>query len=319
MALAILPFSLLVAVVAGPVAQQAPNCPHRFSSTEDAMSRGTSTDIEQCLLLTVMHGTPEELDALIQAGADLDAHISDYQGTPLHLAAEHNEDPEMAATLLRAGADVNVRNVIDATPLHAAAKNDNVEVAETLIRAGAALNPVTYYRSDHGARTPLIVAVQHGNLPVVKALLRAGADASDETNHGKSALLFAVAPYFFEPRPVNLEMVQVLLRAGAPTETGSDSPLHTAVRRCDLDVVAVLLDAGADVGFSGDSWNRGSALHVAATFCSDPNVAEALLAAGGDPSAPDDGGATPLEVAEQEGNEAVARVFRDSMVRTPGR
>ena len=187
MPLAILPFSLLVAVVAGPIAQQAPNCPHRFSSTEKAMRRGTSSDIEHCLLLTVMHGTPEELETLIQAGADLDAHISDYQGTPLHLAAEHNEDPEMAGTLLRAGANVNVRNVIDATPLHAAAKNYNVEVAETLIRAGAELNLVTYYRSDYGARTPLIVAVQHGNLPVVKALLRAGADASDETNHGRSA------------------------------------------------------------------------------------------------------------------------------------
>ena len=58
--------------------------------------------------------------------------------TPLRWAALGNENPKVIESLLRAGADIEERNILGHTPLMwAASKNKNPEVIETLLRAGA--------------------------------------------------------------------------------------------------------------------------------------------------------------------------------------
>ena len=83
------------------------------------------------------NGTPEELKAAIENGADI--HARNIIGlTALHAAALDNEDPEMILVLVNARADINAKAYGDITPMHlAAGYNRNPEVVLMLINCGA--------------------------------------------------------------------------------------------------------------------------------------------------------------------------------------
>ena len=53
-------------------------------------------------------GTPQEIQAAINKGADAKARDKDGR-TALMFAAAYNQDPEVIATLLKAGADLEAR------------------------------------------------------------------------------------------------------------------------------------------------------------------------------------------------------------------
>ena len=87
-------------------------------------------------------GTPEQITALIKAGADVNAK-DNYAWTPLMYAAM-NPRPEVIAALVKAGADVNAKSKDGETPLMiAAAKNSNLDVIAAMVKAGADVNART--------------------------------------------------------------------------------------------------------------------------------------------------------------------------------
>ena len=73
--------------------------------------------------------------------------------TPLYRAAEH-DDGKICKTLLKAGADPNVRNATYWYPLHVAARFGNYAAAEELIKKGADITKTDEYHKD----TPADVA-----------------------------------------------------------------------------------------------------------------------------------------------------------------
>ena len=91
----------------------------------------------QSLFDLVKTGTPEQLQAAIKAGANVnDRNI--FGETPLMLAASFNENPDVITTLLNAGARLDDRDKNGWTPLiRAAWFNENPEVITTLLNAGA--------------------------------------------------------------------------------------------------------------------------------------------------------------------------------------
>ena len=130
--------------------------------------------------------TPEQVRAFLNRGADVNAPDGKGQFTPLHLVAISNENPEVIAVLLEAGADVNARGTGGFTALHfAASQNRNPEILERLLMAGADVNA----RLDYGD-TPLHMAVAsvQKNPEVLRVLLRSGADANVKNNLGQIPL-----------------------------------------------------------------------------------------------------------------------------------
>jgi ankyrin repeat protein len=89
------------------------------------------------LFAVAITGTAQDVQAAIDKGADVNARSDGL--TPLILAAENNENPEAITALLKAGADIEARDLKygGTVLMWAAYTNRNPEVIITLLKAGA--------------------------------------------------------------------------------------------------------------------------------------------------------------------------------------
>jgi uncharacterized protein len=127
-------------------------------------------------------------DLLRQDPAAVNAWASDgFQ--PLGLACFFGR-PEAVALLLASGGEVNTpsRNSFGVTALHAALAGPTPEIARSLIEAGAEVNAV-----QQDGVTPLQEAAANGNLELVQLLLERGANPSTRDAKQRTAADFARA------------------------------------------------------------------------------------------------------------------------------
>ena len=207
----------------------------------------------------------------------------------LHAAAAEN-GRKVVLTVLNDGADANAQDEHGRTPLHMAVYNSEhpelPEVITALAECGGAdpnLGP--------GGWVPLN-DLEYGNSQdsaVAQALIDAGADPNIKTAHGWTPLhQFAQRLDVKDPA-----VAQVLVDAGADmnAKTGEkgETPLHMAR---NLDVVKILLDAGAEANVSDN--NGITPLHHAGSTGRVTEIQTLLLEAGADPNAKNEYGATPL-------------------------
>lgn len=92
------------------------------------------------LMFALKYGNPslETVQALIDAGADVNAKEGVVGISVLMSAAANNKNPAVIETLIKQGAKVNAKNNKGGTPLmYAAAHNKNPEVIKTLLKNGA--------------------------------------------------------------------------------------------------------------------------------------------------------------------------------------
>ncbi len=103
--------------------------------------------------------------------------------TPLGFAAYFNQ-ADIARYLIAQGADVNIasNNPFRVAPIHSAVSSNGLEVVELLLASGA--NPNVRQQNDV---TPLMGAAHNKNLAIVTALLKAGANKDDRSSEGKTA------------------------------------------------------------------------------------------------------------------------------------
>jgi ankyrin repeat protein len=153
--------------------------------------------------------------------------------------------------LLKRGVDVKENDGLGFTPLMLAAAEGNLEIAKALLDTGA--DPNAAYAIAHaGAWSPLMLAMNRCNenrLAMVDLLIAGGAKI--DTVNG-----FGIHPFESAIADDDVPMVKALLTRGADVNRKSlipetplvDTPLVTAVSvaRPDVEIVRVLLEAGAD-------------------------------------------------------------------------
>jgi ankyrin repeat protein len=125
-----------------------------------------SPDGFTALSLAAFFGHAETVNALLAAGAPVNAASRETMKlTPLAsaLAVQRND---IARTLIDHGADVNAKGDNDVTPLHTAAARGNLDSAKLLLEHGADINAVT-----KDGKAPIAYA-QERNHPEMVEFLR---------------------------------------------------------------------------------------------------------------------------------------------------
>ncbi len=272
-----------------------------------------------------MNADHQTLRALIDQKADINAAQPDGM-TALHWAVRL-DDLETAKLLLKAGANVQAVNRFGLTPLSLAASNANAAMIRLLFSAKADPN-----FAGPGGETALMTAASLGNVEPLKALLEGGANVNiKDTAAQSTALMIAIREHHPEAAKLLIEHhadVNARTRTGdtpartppgagggshgagivrggvpdrgaqAPTP-GAMSPLLYAARDGRLDIVQMLVAAGADV--NQVEANKINPLQMAIEN-DHVDVAKFLLDQHADINAADFWGRTPLWLAVEMRN-----------------
>ena len=163
------------------------------------------------IMVIANHGTTEQLEALINSGADVMAKAADSEEnySVLMLAVKSN-DASKVKVLLDAGADVNA-----------------IKPGESLYSA-------------------LGIAAIQGNKEIVRMLLQAGADINWRDNHGTD-IVKRVAMETEDS--IAAEMIELLVESGLTTDNNDNEgffPIHNAASEGKVNVIRVLVKYGAD-------------------------------------------------------------------------
>lgn len=124
--------------------------------------------------------------------------------TPLQMAVSKN-NVKICKLLIKAGANLELKNKLNNTPLMTAIYDMDFELIKLLVDSGANPNSKNGLRED---LTPLMFAASAGNNRIVKLLLKAGADLEILGKDNRTALVLAA--YYGK-----LETVKILVNFGA--------------------------------------------------------------------------------------------------------
>ncbi|HTA47376.1 MAG TPA: ankyrin repeat domain-containing protein [Bryobacteraceae bacterium] len=254
------------------------------------------------------NGSAAMVRRLLQAGANPNVALLSGE-TPLMVGARSGY-PEVVQLLLEKGANPNAHGTRGQTALMWAVAQKHPEVVKVLLAHHADINLksdvwsevmavpphgyLPYNKSiPHGGETALMFAARAGDLDSAKLLVAAGANVNDADAWGVSATTLAAHSGFND-------LVKFFLQKDAnPNAEGPGfTALHEAIMRRDTDLVAALLDHGADPNVpvktwtptrrSSDDWYFDPSLvgatpyWLAARF-TEPDVMQLLVKHGGDP------------------------------------
>ena len=147
------------------------------------------------LTLSAASGDIEEVEILLDGGADPDRPKDSMGGTPLLMALNLGHF-DVARLLIERGADVraatngkvtSLMELADSLP-PPALHQEQLDLAETLVKRGVPIDE----RREGPRTTALMMASIHGNKELVQLLLRLGGDPRLEDNKGQTALAFAL-------------------------------------------------------------------------------------------------------------------------------
>lgn len=185
-----------------------------------------------------MAATREDIIPLFLARKDIDINgQSRHKETPLYQAIQRDRLP-VAQMLLDAGADPNVSNWEDQTPLGWAAGAGKEEAIELLLKQPSTnINHV-----QKSGQPPLSRASENGHAKCARLLLAKGASVETADKEGNTPLSLAAAKG-------HKVLAKLLLKHNADInaqDKKGNTPLAAAVANGHDAVVRFLLESGAD-------------------------------------------------------------------------
>ncbi|NOS68375.1 MAG: hypothetical protein HOP33_00395 [Verrucomicrobia bacterium] len=238
-----------------------------------ADAKNTRTQLAERLSNACEKADASAVERLLKEGANPDGFMS-QEGSPLSDAV-NARSRKIVKILLDAGADVNKSGPYHGqTPLELAGEKGYVEIAKYLLDRGADVNKNGYW-------SPLETAISYGQLESVRLFLRHRANlksswltrssrhksfalimeelikAGADPNHHESDNLDDLMSRGYVPLHVTCikpDATRVLLKAGADPNRQyfltKDTPLHRAAKHGSLEVVEMLVEAGADISIT---------------------------------------------------------------------
>ncbi len=239
---------------------------------------------QTALMAVARTGNTEAARLLLEHGASVNARES-WGGQTALMWASARRHPDMIELLIANGADLDARSIhrdyqrhvtaegrpknLDSggfTPLLYAARENCIACVDVLLEHGADID-----LPDPDGVSALLLAIMNANWDLAKRLIEAGADVNQWDIYGEAPLFTAVGLHDRPDGgrasidPINetdgLTIVRLLLEHGAnpnmqlffkpanvrgSTNTRGSTPLIRAANNGDLEVVELLLDAGAD-------------------------------------------------------------------------
>lgn len=217
--------------------------------------------------------------------------------TELLFEAVEIDDVDLVRESLTHGADVHAivdgRSILSASLSLRKRDEENIEIIQLLLEAGASPNR----RSEDG-KTVLYWAVFSEEKDIVQLLLSAGATVeAEEPEDGHTSVHSAA-------ENGNREIMELLLSAGGKSvlnkfDYSYRTPLMWAAEKGELEVVRMLIDAGADVNAFDEIHAGTNALLEAVKRGGSYEMVALLVNAGADPTIPGFMGITALSEARR--------------------
>ncbi|KAK5649751.1 hypothetical protein RI129_000780 [Pyrocoelia pectoralis] len=204
-----------------------------------------STTFEEFQNGTALHyaaeiGNLTAVHLLVMAGADLDV-FNKEQHTPIVCAILAFKD-NIVKYLIKAGASLDLKGMDGMTALHLAAKAGNLPACK-LILESLPINLNFVNIPDDGGWTPLVWACEHGHFEIAKFLLYNSADPLLRDVEQNIALHWAAFSG-------SSDIAELLLNCKSDVNAVNaygDTPLHIGARQNTYDCVLILLARGSSV------------------------------------------------------------------------
>lgn len=196
------------------------------------LEKGATVD-DQTMMIAANDGNCIIIDMFLEKDGNIRAKDASGRGVISYLV---ENDWKLAIKYIEKGADVNVKNKGESSPLHLSIIYNCESLFNSLIKNGADIN---YRRHDDD--TPLIVAVRNNRDVMVKKLIKVGANVNISNDEGETALCYAIRRKYYD-------IASLLLYVGAdPNIHGKESPLLINIKNRKEDMTEALLKNGAKV------------------------------------------------------------------------
>jgi ankyrin repeat protein len=220
--------------------------------------------------------------------------------TPLHLAILNNL-PEIAKILIEKGADINLQDSQGKTPLHLAILYKLPIIVDKLIEKGANIN-----LQDSQGNTPLHLAIRN-NFPeivnkLIDKLIEQGANINLQNVNGDTTLHFAIKYHFPD---IAYKLIEQRANIKLQDNYG-DTPLHLAIRNNLTEIAKILIKNGVDINLQNK--NGDTPLHLASTK-NLPDIVDKLIEKGANINLQDSNGYTPLYLAIMSKNQELIDIL----------
>ncbi|KAF5642273.1 ankyrin [Fusarium tjaetaba] len=230
---------------------------------------------------------------------DADLSITDVDGwTCLHLAAQHGFE-DIVKILVESNVDLSPQNEYGLTPLHLAARGGHIQCCRYLLEQGADFN----ITDVHGGNIIHQTCLSAGHAGILRLILQNGPDTL-ATDHPSNM----DTPLFTAMKTGDIDMVKVLLEFGAAhslfvTSPRWSYPLNLAAFSGQTELVELFLEHGAERTLSVPDSKGNTALHNACVGTEHDKIIGLLLRLGVEGSLviENEDGNTPLHLASQQG------------------